>query len=75
MGFVKLQREQIQVPESTDGAFIPAAAKSNALIAGTVGGVGEGTGGDAATATAAGEVLIAGLSQVSHFNAELGFDK
>ena len=72
MGFVKAQREQIQVPEVTDGAFIPAAAKSNALIAGTTGGIGEGTGGGAA---AADDVLVAGVSQVSQFNAELGFDK
>ena len=73
MGFVKAQREQIQLPEVTVGAFIPAAAKSNALIGGTAGGVGEGVGG-AATA-AADDVLIAGLSQTSHFNAEQGFDK
>ena len=75
MGFVKAQREQIQVPEVTDGAFIPAAAKSNALIAGTAGGTGEGAGGAAAAAGGADDVLIAGVSQVSHFNAELGFDK
>ena len=60
MGFVKAQREQIHVPEATDGAFIPAAAKSNALIAGTT-GAGEGAGGGTATA---GGVLIAGVSQV-----------
>ena len=77
MGFVKQQREQIQVPELTDGAFIPAAAKSNALIAGTADGAGEGAGGGAAAAAAADDddVPIAGVSQVSHFNAELGFDK
>jgi len=73
MGFAKAQREQSHVPEATDGAFIPAAAKSNALITGTAGGAGEGAV-DAAT-VAADEVLIAGVSQVSHFNAELGFDK
>jgi hypothetical protein len=61
MGFVKAQREQIHVPEATDGAFIPAAAKSNALIAGATGGAGEGAGGGTATA---GGVLIAGVSQV-----------
>ena len=74
MGFDKLQWEQIQVPEATDGTFIPAAAKLNALKAGTAGGVGIGVGGDAAAVDAS-DVLIAGLSQVSHFNAELGFDK
>lgn len=59
MGFDKAQREQIQVPEATDGAFIPAAAKSNALIAGTIGGAGEGAG-----VVTAGDVPIAGVSQV-----------
>ena len=74
MGFVKAQREQIQVSEVTDGAFIPAAAKSNALIAGTAGGAGEGAGAGT-VATANDDVPIVGVSQVSHFNAELGFDK
>ena len=73
MGFVKLQREQIQVPELTDGTFIPAAAKSNALIAGTAGGAGERAGGGVAAVDD--DVPIAGVSQVSHFIAELGFDK
>lgn len=61
------------MPEATDGAFIPAAAKSKALIAGTAGGAGEGAV-DAAVDEVL-EVLIAGVSQVSHFNTELGFDK
>lgn len=61
MGLAKAQREQIHVPEATDGTFIPAAAKSNALIAGTAGPA-EGAGG-AATA-AGGDVLIAGVSHV-----------
>lgn len=73
MGFDKEQREQIHVPEATDGAFIPAAAKSNALKVETTGGAGGGAG--SATATAADDVLVAGVSQVSHFGAELGFDK
>jgi len=40
MGFAKAQREQVHVPGATDGAFIPAAAKSNALKEGTEGGAG-----------------------------------
>jgi hypothetical protein len=76
MGFVKAQLEQIQVSEVTDGAFIPAAAKSNALIAGTAGGASNGAvKGAAAAAAAADDVLAAGASQISQFNAELGFDK
>jgi hypothetical protein len=75
MGFVKAQREQIQVPVTADGAFIPAAAKSNALIAGTVGGVGEGVGDDSTAAADDDDDVLIGLSHVSHFNAELGFDK
>ena len=75
LGFDKAQREQIHVPGLLEGAFIPAAAKSNALIAGTVGGTGEGAGGAAGAGAGADDVLIAGVSQVSHFNAELGFDK
>ena len=75
MGFVKEQREQIQVPETTVGAFIPAAAKSNALIAGTAGGVDEGVGAAAAAAGDDDDVLVAGVSQVSHLIAELGFDR
>jgi hypothetical protein len=59
MGFIKAQREQIHVPGATDGAFIPAAAKSNGLIAGTTGGEGAGEG----TATTGGGPL-AGVSQV-----------
>jgi hypothetical protein len=76
MGFVKAQAEQIQVSELTDGAFIPAAAKSNDLI-GAAGGAskGAGGGGGGAVATAADDVPVAGVSQTSHFNAELGFDK
>jgi hypothetical protein len=60
-----------------EGAFIPAAAKSNALTSGTAGGVGEGAGGGAAAADDDDDddVLVAGLSQISQFNAELGFDK
>jgi len=73
MGFDKEQREQIQVPEATDGAFIPAAAKSNALKVETRGGAGGGAG--SATVTVAAGVPVAGVSQVSHFDAELGFDK
>jgi len=38
MGFAKAQREQIHVPGVTDGAFIPAAAKSKKT--GTAGGAG-----------------------------------
>jgi len=60
MGFDKAQREQIHVPEATDGAFIPAAAKSKALKIGTAGGAGRGAG----AATAADDVLVAGVSQV-----------
>ena len=75
MGFVKAQREQIQVSEVTDGAFIPAAAKSNALIAGTAGGASTGEGARGGAAAADDGVPIAGVSQISHFNAELGFDK
>ena len=41
------------------------------MIVGIAGGAGEGAGG----AAAAEELLIAGVSQVSHFNAEVGFDK
>jgi hypothetical protein len=37
VGFDKAQREQIHVPGLLEGAFIPAAAKSNALTAGTPG--------------------------------------
>lgn len=34
LGFDKAQREQIHVPRLLEGAFIPAAAKSNALTTG-----------------------------------------
>ena len=59
MGFANAQREQIHFPEATDGAFMPAAAKSNGLIAGTTGGASGRTGG-----ANAGDVLVAGVSQV-----------
>ena len=76
MGFVKAQAEQIQVSEVADGAFIPAAAKSNGLIE-TAGGAGKGAGagGGAGAGATADDVPVAGVSQTSHFNAELGFDK
>lgn len=65
MGFVKAQREQIHRSEVTVGAFIPAAAKSNALIAGTAGAGGGGGGGPgAAAADDDDDVLVAGVSQV-----------
>jgi len=54
MGFAKAQREQSHVPEATDGAFILAAAKLNALIAGTAGAA------EGAATTAGDDVLIAG---------------
>jgi len=57
MGFVKAQREQIHLPGETDGAFIPAAPKSNAVIAGTAGGAGGGAG---AAATTDDDVLVTG---------------
>jgi hypothetical protein len=77
MGLFKEQWEQIQVPELTDGAFIPAAAKSNGMIVGTAGGASGGAGeeGAGAGAGAADDVLLPGASQVSHFNAKVGLDK
>lgn len=61
MGFAKAQREQIHVSAATNGTFIPAAAKSNALVVETAGGAGGGTAG---AADGDGDVLIAGVSQV-----------
>lgn len=62
MGFIKEQREQIHVPEGTNGVFMPAAAKSNALIAGTAGGAGGGARG--ASGVTGDDVLVEGASQV-----------
>lgn len=59
MGFAKAQREQTHIPGATDGAFIPAAAKSNVLISGTAGGAGEGV-----AAGAADGAQSAGVSHV-----------